>query len=175
MKIDAQLAPVQRDRSQSVEAGDQTTWQLAWQRELERAQRSQAQHAQPSKGRPQDERRSQHSDDAPLAQFTARPIEDRASSTPEFKPVEHVRVDSAYVLRSSVREDGVAVVLRVPEAPLEPSLPSVATSVYAFDWHERPSHGAQPSAAAALDALIARMQRLAWMPKAAHVSVQGSE
>jgi len=175
MKIDAQIAAVQGDKLGSVESRDQTAWQLAWRRELERAQHSQPQPDHATRAAAPSERRWQHDSDAPLARSTAaRTGEDDAGSTPVFKPVEQTRVVSASSLRLPAADDREPV-LRVPEAPPESSPPSVATSASAFDLPELPSQAAQPTRAAALDALIARIERLDWMPKAAHVSVQGNQ
>lgn len=174
MKIDAQIVPVQGDKAQSVEPRDQTAWQLAWRRELERAQRSQPQPGQAIRATVQGERRWQHDNDATLAQSTAaRTLEDGAGSTPAFKPLEQTRVDSVPTLPSPVADDR-GPLRRVPQAPSEPSLPSVATRAYAIDSPELPSQAPEPTPAAPIDALIARMERLDWMPKAAHVSVQGN-
>src|SRR5689334_15922069 len=169
MKIDAQIAQVQGDQLGSVAPRDQTAWQLAWRRELERAQRSQPQPDQGASAARQGQRRSQHDSDAPLAGSTAaRTHDDDAGSTGVLKPVEPASVISAASRPWSAGDDR-EVVLRVPAAPPGPSLPSGATSAFVFDSLELSARAAQPMPAAALDALIARMERLDWMPKAAHV------
>jgi hypothetical protein len=174
VKIHANVTAVQSDRPQGVAAGDQTAWQLAWRRELERAQRWEVQHTQASDGAPQHGRHSQDGDDALLARSTAPTIEGSASATAKFKPVEHGQDSSEQVMHSTVREGVSAAVPRGPRAPLEASLASVAGSPHAVEGRDLPARGAELGATASLDALVARMERAAWLPRAAHVSVQGS-
>jgi hypothetical protein len=67
-----------------------------------------------------------------------------------------------------------AAVPRAPQALLDASLASVASSPHAIEGRDPHARGAELSAAASLDALVARMERAAWLPRAAHVNLQGS-
>src|SRR6185436_10943630 len=96
MKIDAQIAPVQGERSQQVEPRDQTTWQLAWRRELERAQESQPKHTQTVTAAKHSDAPSHAADHATLFRCSGQVTEDRQGSSRELKPVEPIPVASAY-------------------------------------------------------------------------------
>jgi hypothetical protein len=174
VKIHANVTSAQGGRPQGVAAGDQTAWQLAWRRELERAQRWEVQRPHTSDSASQHDRRSQPGDDAPLAPSTAPTIEDAASATAEVKPMEQGQDGSGQAMHSTVREGVSAAVPRGPQAPLDASFASVASSPHAIEGRDPLARGAELSAAASLEALVARMERAAWLPRAAHVNVQGS-
>jgi hypothetical protein len=173
VKIHPNVTVVQGAHPQGVAAGDQTAWQLAWRRELERAQRWEVQRPQPSEDAPHHGRRSQHGDDARLAPSTAGIVDDSASTTAEFKSVRHAQDGSKEVMHSALRGGMSAAVPRGSGAPLDAPLATVASSPHAIEGRDPRARGAELSAAASLDALVARMERAAWLPKGAHVNLQG--
>src|SRR5262245_10617153 len=92
MKVDPHIAAVRHDRLHSVEPHDQTTWQLAWRRELERAQQSQKQPTESQLATTPKHWRSQSGDTAPAAQSREGVIEDLSGSTPQLEPVAQIPV-----------------------------------------------------------------------------------
>jgi len=172
MKIDARIALAAGDKTHSVEPRDQTAWQLAWRRELEKAQRFQAQQGENQVNYERGQRPSIDGDVPPALSATAPAGDVEGSVTPDFKAVNQAHVASGSALPSAVA--GSNPVSRAADAAFEPLLRPVATSVSAFDFPETPAQAPQSKPAASVDALIARMQRLDWMPQAAHVSLQGN-
>jgi hypothetical protein len=174
VKVGPQIAPVERDRVQAVVASDQTTWQLAWRRELERAQRAQPQQPQSSKDTPHNDSALRQREDPPVVRPAAQ-TGDPTAATLEFKPTERGRESSEQGVGETVPEDGDAASPRGPGATREPSNQSGGSSAYALETHESPVRSPQPSGSASLDALFAHLERAAWLPKAVHVSVQGTQ
>jgi hypothetical protein len=174
VKIDAQIARVQGGKLQSVEPRDQTAWQLAWRRELEQAQRSQTQPAQPRKEPGEGDRHSESDSDPQLNHATtARTTPEGSGRPPSLDPAEKVLVASdASPLPPLANEGNRAI--RAPDLASRPSPPVLATSAPALELPELPAQAPPLAPAAPIDVLMARMQRLDWMPQGAHVSLQGT-